>query len=147
VPDLLYVSAAWASSQKEIWLNTKPLDRLYRIASSLGWIDDEIPVLPFFFRENRLVPDAVTLLNGNHPYVVAPQQNASGNSEGGRAALHIQGSTQFDFATAASQLATSRVNGLEGVLDRLESIYHDDSHSGLTKFSIFASRVRTVGHC
>ncbi|KIW62949.1 hypothetical protein PV04_09833 [Phialophora macrospora] len=128
-PDLLYVPEAWTAASQAAWRRMEPITRLDRIASGHGWISPAVVVLPFYFRTDRYVRDAVTFLNGPQPYVVTPQAT---------------GGPPLHDGAPASSTTEGALDGLGGVLSTLEALHRDRGCKRRMKFDMFEAWLKAL---
>ena len=139
LPDLLYMSKAWTTVQQEEWRAMKPVVRLDRIASSHGWIRDDVLVLPFYLREARYVSPGVTFLNSRHPYLIR-----SPDDRGPTPPSHVESElTQSPPQQPRRDnggpfdIERYRVDGLRGILKELEAVYESATETFVIKSEMF----------
>ncbi len=139
LPDVLYVSKMWTAVQQEVWRAMKPVVRLDRIASSHGWIRDDVLVLPFYLREARYMSPGITFLNSQHPYLIRLPDD-----RGPAPPSHVKSEpTQSPPPPPRSDNGGSldveryRVDGLRGILNELEAVYESATETFVIKFEMF----------
>lgn len=113
------------------------MERLERIASSHGWIGDDVPVLPFYFRETRYIAEGITFINHLVPYVIRSRRG------------QIQGAATPTTGNFLDEVLDFRpedweVDGLQGVLNALRELYRDGADHDLIKFSAFNSLLKAA---
>lgn len=122
-----------------------PLLRLDRIAGGHGWLGDDVPVLPLYFREDRYIQGAVTFVNSLHPHLI-DSRNVH-DSEAPSRKRTRRGLTKFDPKAAErveADIDEHRVTSLDGVVGCLERLYSNVGNTRLIKFSSFEDWVRDL---
>jgi hypothetical protein len=134
-PDLLYVSEAWTEASQRAWRHMEPSTRLERIASGHGWIWPAVVVLPFYFRTDRYVLNAVTFLNGPMPQVIAPPASGGSQPHDGDLALST---TESPAGIQGAE------DGLHHVLSTLEALHRDSGCKRRMKFDMFEAWLKVL---
>ncbi|KAJ4524744.1 hypothetical protein HRR83_000370 [Exophiala dermatitidis] len=164
VPELFYLPGHWSEADRTEWLSSTPLQRLHRLTSRYGWVNDEVPVLPFSIevqeKQRAERPELsgftqaiVTVYLSPQPYVgYTADMRAYCVREfttltGKQADRDLPYSTKFtcNWGAGWATFDAFRVTGGQGILDTLERWYRNPvpgKEECLTTVGVLRSRLR-----